>query len=86
VGTVNTSVAAAVPAAVRIVAIQPAGQGQYQLTLAGDTSHLYLVQASVDLKNWAGIAAKPASNNPLDLIDADAPKFKARFYRAFQLP
>jgi pectate lyase len=52
--------------------------GQFSLTITGDTGPDYIVQASTNLTDWAGIFTNPM---PFTWTDSGASNFSQRFYR-----
>ena len=57
--------------------------GQYALTVAGVPGYKYVVQASTNLVNWVSMQTNTA---PFTFVDADAGKFRQRFYRSVYAP
>jgi hypothetical protein len=57
--------------------------GQFAFAVAGVAGRQYVVQASVDLKNWADVQTNTA---PFTFTDANAGSFKQRFYRTYSVP
>ncbi len=62
--------------------IQPTAGGQFQLTLHGEPWQSYRLEASQDLTHWVPLRDFISTNLLMDLIDADAPFYDHRFYRA----
>src|ERR1700722_19334750 len=57
--------------------------GKFQLKLQGQSSQVYEIQASTDLKSWTAIATNQASaTGSLSFADSRANRFSSRFYRA----
>lgn len=57
----------------------PYGAFRFKAILSKGAS--YEVQASTDLKIWSPIASETASNDTVEYVDTEAPKFSFRFYR-----
>jgi hypothetical protein len=57
--------------------------GQYALTVAGVPGYKYVVQASTNLVNWVPMQTNTA---PFTFVDANAGKFRQRFYRSVYAP
>ncbi len=66
------------------LSIAPAVGGQYQLGLTGEPWRSYRLEASEDLIHWQPLTSLLATNLLTLLMDADAPNFPHRFYRAAQ--
>lgn len=64
--------------------ITPAANGQFQLSLKGEPWQGYRIEASEDLVNWQPLTYLLATNLLTLLVDADAPNFPRRFYRAVE--
>jgi hypothetical protein len=57
-----------------------------ELTLFGQVGHNYSLLASTDLVNWAPILNFACTNATMDIFDADAKNYAARFYRIVTPP
>lgn len=57
--------------------------GQYALAVAGVPGYKYVVQASTNLVNWVPMQTNTA---PFTFVDANAGKFRQRFYRSVYAP
>jgi subtilisin-like proprotein convertase family protein len=44
----------------------------------------YVIETSTNLVDWLPVATNSAPANPFDFVDADAPNYRARFYRVKQ--
>jgi hypothetical protein len=55
--------------------------GQFSLTVSGDSGASYLVEASTDLKHWAPISTVVPANGSVVVTDADSSGYPHRFYR-----
>jgi pectate lyase len=55
--------------------------GQFSLTINGDAGPDYIVQASTNLTDWAGIFTNPSPALPFIWNDSGASNFNQRFYR-----
>jgi hypothetical protein len=55
--------------------------GQFNLTITGDIGPDYIVQASTNLTDWAGIFTNPSPELPFVWNDSAASNFSQRFYR-----
>ena len=55
---------------------------QFALRVSGEAGQTYVVEASADLRNWTAIRTNAAPSGTFDFIDAAAPGFSRRFYRA----
>src|SRR5208283_2367823 len=55
--------------------------GQFSLTINGDTGPDYIVQASTNLMDWAGVFTNPSPALPFIWNDSGASNFNQRFYR-----
>ena len=66
-------------------ALTPAAHasGQYALAVAGVPGFNYVVQASTNLVNWVPVQTNTA---PFTFVDANAGKFRQRFYRSVYAP
>jgi hypothetical protein len=56
------------------------------LTLFGQVGHNYSLLASTDLVNWTPILTFACTNATMDVFDADAKSYAARFYRLVTPP
>jgi hypothetical protein len=85
-GHVSTSRAATLTVyATAAAKLAPAthASGQYALAVAGVTGYQYVVQASTNLVNWVPMQTNKA---PFTFVDANAGKFRQRFYRSVYAP
>ncbi len=57
--------------------------GQYAVAVAGVPGYKYVVQASTNLVNWVPLQTNTA---PFTFVDANAGKFRQRFYRSVYVP
>ena len=57
------------------------GDRAVQLTLAGQTNLLYVIEASTNLVQWTKIAVRTNLTGSVELTDSAAAKFPQRFYR-----
>jgi len=66
-------------------ALAPAvhASGQYALAVAGVPGYKYVVEASTNLVNWVPVQTNMA---PFTYVDANAGKFRQRFYRSIYAP
>jgi hypothetical protein len=55
--------------------------GTFSLTVSGDTGPDYIVQASTNLTDWAGIFTNYSPVPPFVWSDSAASNFNQRFYR-----
>jgi pectate lyase len=55
--------------------------GQFSLTITGDAGPDYIVQASTNLTDWAGVFTNPSPVLPFVWNDSAASDFSQRFYR-----
>ena len=55
--------------------------GQFSLTITGDTGPDYIVLASTNLTDWAGIFTNPSPVLPFVWNDSGSSSFSQRFYR-----
>lgn len=61
----------------------PVGEGRYQLRFTCETNEVCCFEVSVHLTNdWVELYATNSSVGVIDYIDADAPHYPRRFYRA----
>jgi hypothetical protein len=85
-GHVSTSRAATLTvygtAAAKLVPATHAS-GQYALAVAGVTGYKYVIQASTNLVNWVPMQTNTA---PFTFVDANAGKFRQRYYRSVYAP
>lgn len=85
-GHVFTSCAATLTvygtAAGRLAPASHAG-GQYALAVAGVPGYKYVVQGSTNLISWVSLQTNTA---PFTFVDANAGKFRQRFYRSVYVP
>ena len=56
--------------------------GPLRLTLATQSSKVYILQTSTDLMNWIPLSTNTASGYTLDFEETNAASFSQRFYRA----
>jgi hypothetical protein len=57
--------------------------GQFELTLHGEPGREYWVEASQDLRQWTPVSTNQVDpTGKLEFVDAEAPHFSERFYRA----
>ena len=64
------------------VQIHGAAAGQFTLTVAGQTGHIYEVQATQDFKTWTTIGSVTmGAAGSIDFTDTNAADFSQRFYR-----
>ena len=61
-----------------------AGAG-FRLSVQGDPGHLYIIQGSTNLANWANLFTTNPSATPFAWTDAGT-NFPRRFYRVLLLP
>jgi len=66
------------------LSIAPGTGGQPQIGLMGEPWRSYRIEASEDLIHWLPLTNVLATNLLMLLVDADAPNFPHRFYRAAQ--
>lgn len=59
--------------------------GQFQITVTGQSGIHYGVEASQDLSTWTLIGDGIAIDGSVTVIDSNAPSFSARFYRAVRV-
>jgi hypothetical protein len=64
--------------------ITPGTGGKPQISLMGEPWRNYRIEASEDLVHWQPLTNVLATNLLMLLVDADAPNFPHRFYRAAQ--
>jgi hypothetical protein len=64
--------------------ITPGMGGQPQIGLKGEPWRSHRIEASEDLIHWQALTNVLATNLHMVLVDADAPNFPYRFYRAAQ--
>jgi hypothetical protein len=85
-GHVSTSRAATLTvygtAAAKLVPATHAS-GQYALAVAGVMGYKYVIQASTNLVNWVPMQTNTA---PFTFVDANAGKFRQRYYRSVYAP
>jgi hypothetical protein len=63
------------------------GEGQFQVRFTGEPGELYEIQASFYLTNdWVTLWTTNSPVGVIDFIDADAPLYPQRFYRAWGPP
>jgi Fibronectin type III domain len=66
--------------------IRNAVAGQFVLTLTGQPSHTYEIQATQDFKIWTVIGtATMGAGGSLDFVDTNAANFSQRFYRTLDV-
>jgi len=85
-GYVSTSQAATLTVyATAAAKLAPAthASGQYALAVAGVPGYKYVVQASTNLVNWVPMQTNTA---PFTFVDANAGKFRQRYYRSVYAP
>ena len=85
-GYVSTSQAATLTVyATAAAKLAPAthASGQYALAVAGVPGYKYVVQASTNLVNWVPLQTNTA---PFTFVDANAGKFRQRYYRSVYMP
>ena len=68
------------------VGAQHLTNGTCDLTLFGEVGHNYSLLASTDLVNWTPILSFACTNATMDVFDADAKTYPARFYRLVTPP
>jgi len=56
--------------------------GQFQLTLNGETGRIYLIQFSADLAAWEPLTNILSASTAIQIVDPLAPGVRQRFYRA----
>jgi hypothetical protein len=56
--------------------------GQFSLTVSGDTGASYLIEVSGDLEHWDPLVTVLNVSGSTEVSDPDAGKFDHRFYRA----
>jgi len=59
----------------------PQNDRRIKLTFFGQVGHNYSLQASTDLADWILITTFPCTNAIMDIFDASAMNYNARFYR-----
>ncbi len=64
-----------------LLPVNPLPEGGTQVFLPATSGRRYVFQASVDLTNWSNLSTNVATNNFLDVLDADAANYQHRFYR-----
>ncbi len=61
--------------------------GQFHMRLDGVAGETYRIDATTNFSSWTAISTNAIPGSAfLDLIDADSPNFRYRFYRATFLP
>ena len=55
--------------------------GQIKLTLFGQASHNYTLQASTNLVDWVAVTTFACTNSTMHVFDPNAKDFSSRFYR-----
>jgi hypothetical protein len=60
--------------------------GAFQMSIAGPTGKVYVLQASTNLPNWVPIKTSIPASTPFTLVDSNAPGYRFRFYRAVMTP
>ena len=56
--------------------------GQFRLTLVGETGRSYTIEASTNLANWIAVTNFVSATGTNEVTDPTAPNFSRRFYRA----
>ena len=74
-----------VTAPVLTVATNAAAGAGFRLSVHGDSGHLYTIQSSTNLANWANLFTTNPSATPFAWTDAGT-NFPRRFYRVLLLP
>lgn len=65
-----------------LLALQCMEDGRVEVTLFGEQSKSYVIEASSDLLNWQPISTNTMSNIPCTVMDPAAQSLPTRFYRA----
>lgn len=77
--TISSTVCSTANATATVTLGQPGfTNGQYAFNVSGVPGHLYVVQASTNLKDWIPIQTNAA---PFTFVDPQAGQFQQRFYR-----
>ena len=64
------------------LAITKLPDGQAQITVQGAPSRAYAIEVTSDMVFWFQLGLKDSGTGIIQLLDADAPNYGARFYRA----
>jgi len=81
-GEIVPSATVAAPASMALLS-QPGGM---RVTLQGEAGRTYTIETSTDLVHWAPWTNVVNSAGTMNVMDADAANYPARFYRAHLLP
>ena len=63
-----------------------AGNGQFELTVSGQTDQSYEIQISTNLTDWRALKAVAATKNVFNVLDLAWSLLNRQFYRAVTLP
>jgi len=75
------------PGGLATVALRPAPNGQFILSVSGLNSHSYDIQASTNLQTWSVIGSVTiSSTGSTEFTDTNAGLFPTRFYRTQSAP
>lgn len=70
----------------RLSSLARSSNGQYLLHLSGPSNYRYAIDATTNLLQWAALKTNTITNGSFDFMDATAPSFSKRFYRARYVP
>jgi hypothetical protein len=62
--------------------LRPADAGGVSVSLTGEAGHMFQLESSTNLIEWAPVATTLNTNGVLNWVDSDAAKYNDRFYRA----